>query len=99
MTRREIAAPLTIEEIKKYKRELSDFSRFNQRIDVSNSRTVFKRWKKNPSAKKNLEKTIPLNRVGKPADISNTVMFLLSDQSNYITGTEFIVDGGITAKP
>ena len=36
---------------------------------------------------------------GKPADISNTVMFLLSDQSNYITGTEFIVDGGITAKP
>ena len=58
-----------------------------------------KRWKKNPSAKKNLEKTIPLNRVGKPADISNTVMFLLSDQSNYITGTEFIVDGGITAKP
>ena len=58
-----------------------------------------KRWKKNPSAKKNLEKTIPLNRVGKPADISNAVMFLLSDQSNYITGTEFIVDGGITAKP
>ena len=39
---------ITIEEIKKYKRELSDFSRFNQRIDVSNSRTVFKRWKKNP---------------------------------------------------
>ena len=58
-----------------------------------------KRWKKNPSAKKNLEKTIPLNRVGKPVDISNTVMFLLSDQSNYITGTEFIVDGGITARP
>tara|TARA_E500000331_G_scaffold283305_1_gene277204 strand:+ start:342 stop:1097 length:756 start_codon:yes stop_codon:yes gene_type:complete len=58
-----------------------------------------KRWKKNPSARKFLEKIIPLKRVGKPTDISNTVLFLLSDQSNYITGTEIIVDGGITAKP
>ena len=58
-----------------------------------------KRWKKKPSAKKNLEKIIPLNRVGKPSDISNTIMFLLSDQANYITGTEIIVDGGITSKP
>ena len=58
-----------------------------------------KRWKKNVSAKRRLEKIIPLNRVGKPIDISNTIMFLLSDQSNYITGTEIIIDGGITAKP
>ena len=58
-----------------------------------------KRWKKKPSAKKKLEKVIPLKRVGKPTDISNSIMFLLSDQANYITGTEIIVDGGITAKP
>ncbi len=58
-----------------------------------------KRWRKNMSAKKKLEKMIPLNRVGKPADISNAIMFLLSDQSNYITGTEVIIDGGFTAKP
>lgn len=57
------------------------------------------RWKKNPQAKKNLEKFIPLNKVGKPEDISNASLFLLSDQANYITGTELIVDGGITAKP
>ena len=57
------------------------------------------RWKKNPTAKKNLEKFIPLNRVGKPEDISNASIFLLSDQANYITGTELIVDGGITSKP
>ena len=57
------------------------------------------RWKKNPKAKKNLEKFIPLNRVGRPKDISNASMFLLSDQANYITGTELIVDGGITSKP
>jgi NAD(P)-dependent dehydrogenase (short-subunit alcohol dehydrogenase family) len=57
------------------------------------------RWKKNPKVKKNLEKSIPLRRVGKPEDISNTCMFLLSDQANYITGVEIIVDGGITSKP
>ena len=58
-----------------------------------------KRWKKKPSTKKNLEKAIPLKRVGKPTDISNSIMFLLSEQANYITGTEIVVDGGITAKP
>ena len=58
-----------------------------------------KRWKKNPKTKKNLEKFIPLQKVGKPEDISNACMFLLSEQSNYITGTEIIVDGGITSKP
>ena len=57
------------------------------------------RWKKNPKAKKKLEKFIPLNRVGKPKDISNASIFLLSDQASYITGTELIVDGGITSKP
>ena len=57
------------------------------------------RWKKNPKSKKNLEKFIPLKKVGKPEDIANASMFLLSDQANYITGTELIVDGGITSKP
>ena len=58
-----------------------------------------KRWKKKPSVKRNLAKLIPLKRVGKPTDISNLIMFLLSEQANYITGTEIIIDGGITAKP
>ena len=57
------------------------------------------RWKKNPKAKKNLEKFIPLNRVVRPQDISNASIFLLSDQADYITGTEIIVDGGLTSKP
>ena len=58
-----------------------------------------KRWKKNPKAKKNLANFIPLKRIGKPEDIANTILFLLSDQSQYITGTEIIVDGGVTSKP
>ena len=58
-----------------------------------------KRWKKKPSSKKNLQKIIPMKKVGKPDDIANGIMFLLSDQSQYITGTELIIDGGLTAKP
>ena len=57
------------------------------------------RWKKNPHLKKQLAKSIPLQRIGKPQDIANTILFLLSDEGNYITGTEIIVDGGVTAKP
>ena len=55
--------------------------------------------KKSKSTKKKLKKFIPLNKVGKPQDISNASMFLLSDQASFITGTELIVDGGITSKP
>ena len=38
----------------------------------------------------------PLGRVGKPQDIAYGVLFLASDSSNYITGTELVIDGGIT---
>ena len=58
-----------------------------------------KRWEKNPKLKKELEKSIPLKRVGKPNDIADGILFLLSDSSKYITGTELIIDGGVTAKP
>ena len=37
-----------------------------------------------------------LGKLGKPIDIANTAMFLLSDRSSYITGQIFRVDGGIT---
>ncbi len=57
------------------------------------------RWKKNPKAKKQLTKMIPLQRIGKPNDIANTILFLLSNEGSYITGTEITVDGGLTAKP
>jgi len=58
-----------------------------------------KRWKTNPKAKKDLSKIIPLQRVGDPADIANSTIFLLSDESSFITGTELIIDGGLRAKP
>ena len=46
--------------------------------------------------RKSVLEGIPLNRIGKPEDIANMVLFLASDLSNYITGQVFIVDGGMT---
>lgn len=40
----------------------------------------------------------PAGRVGKPEDIASLVAFLLSDKAGFITGAEFIVDGGMTRK-
>ena len=38
---------------------------------------------------------IPLNRLGEPADIAEAALFLLSDQSSYITGQILHPDGGV----
>lgn len=35
-----------------------------------------------------------LQRIGKPEEIANTVLFLASDKASFINGTEFLVDGG-----
>ena len=57
------------------------------------------RWKKNPKAKKQLSRMIPLQRIGRPKDVANTILFLLSNEGSYITGTEITVDGGLTSRP
>ena len=40
----------------------------------------------------------PLKRIGEPADIGALVAFLASDEARYRTGTEIVIDGGITAR-
>ena len=41
-------------------------------------------------------KVIPLGRIGQPEEVAETVLFLASDRSAYITGADIVVDGGYT---
>jgi NAD(P)-dependent dehydrogenase (short-subunit alcohol dehydrogenase family) len=40
---------------------------------------------------------IPIGRFGEAKEIARAALFLVSDDASYVTGTEFLVDGGITA--
>jgi NAD(P)-dependent dehydrogenase (short-subunit alcohol dehydrogenase family) len=43
-------------------------------------------------------KALPLGRLGMPADIANAVLFLASEESAWVTGSELVVDGGDIAR-
>ena len=43
--------------------------------------------------------TVPLKRMGMPDDLTGLALFLASDSSDWITATNFNVDGGITGNP
>jgi NAD(P)-dependent dehydrogenase (short-subunit alcohol dehydrogenase family) len=50
-----------------------------------------------PDARGQLEATVPLRRLGEPADIARVVRFLCCDESAYVHGAAVVVDGGVTA--
>ena len=61
-------------------------------IDAGMSEPIYN----DPDIRERRSQRVPLGRLGTAADVAGTVMFLLSDQAAYITGTELLVDGGVT---
>lgn len=48
---------------------------------------------------KEMTAKVPLGRLGEPEDVANGILFLASDESSYITGSELVIDGGCAINP
>jgi NAD(P)-dependent dehydrogenase (short-subunit alcohol dehydrogenase family) len=48
-------------------------------------------------ARARMREAIPLRRLGTAADVAALCVYLLSDESAFVTGAEFVIDGGLTA--
>ena len=54
---------------------------------------------KNPEAvRQRLMNDIPVGRMGRPEEVAGLCVYLLSDEAGFITGADFPIDGGLTAK-
>jgi 3(or 17)beta-hydroxysteroid dehydrogenase len=49
-------------------------------------------------ARARMTRDIPLGRMGKPTEVADLCIYLLSDEAAFVTGAEFAIDGGLTAK-
>jgi NAD(P)-dependent dehydrogenase (short-subunit alcohol dehydrogenase family) len=51
-----------------------------------------------PGARDEAAAATPIRRIGTVDDIANGVLFLASDESSFMTGSEMVIDGGWTAQ-
>lgn len=49
------------------------------------------------SARARLEAQIPLRRLGRAGEVADMIVYLASDEAAFVTGAEFVIDGGLTA--
>jgi 3(or 17)beta-hydroxysteroid dehydrogenase len=49
-------------------------------------------------ARERLAASVPLGRFGTPAEVAELCVYLLADESAFVTGAEFVLDGGLTAQ-
>ncbi|MCH7842386.1 MAG: SDR family oxidoreductase, partial [Chloroflexi bacterium] len=52
----------------------------------------------NPNIHEERVAKTPLGRMGQPEDIAAGILYLASDESSFVTGSELVIDGGMTAQ-
>jgi 3(or 17)beta-hydroxysteroid dehydrogenase len=67
-------------------------------IEGPMAEALFKTVPNPAEVKARMERQIPLQRFGKPSEVADLIVYLLSDESVFVTGAEFVIDGGLTAQ-
>jgi NAD(P)-dependent dehydrogenase (short-subunit alcohol dehydrogenase family) len=67
-------------------------------IDTSMQAREFGRTSDPEKTRRAYDKIYPMGRIGKPEEVAQLVLFLASDRSSFITGTPFLIDGGLFAQ-
>ncbi|MGO3402840.1 MAG: glucose 1-dehydrogenase [Staphylococcus equorum] len=78
----------------------SDLSPYNIRVNSVHPGVIQTPMIEQEGVKEAVEefaKTIPMRRIALTEEVSNMVIFLASDDASYSTGSEFVIDGGLTA--
>ncbi len=65
-------------------------------ICPGHTETPLTAYLQDPEIKKGRSEVTPVGRVGQPEDIASGVLFLLSDEADYITAAQLSIDGGLT---
>jgi glucose 1-dehydrogenase len=81
------------QEVAKHKIRVNSVAPGAIRTDINRSA-----WS-TPEALRKLLELIPYGRIGEPEDVANAVVWLCSDESDYVTGTTLFIDGGMTLYP
>ncbi len=76
-----------------------EWARQKIRVNVicpGHTETPLTAYLQDPEIKRGRSEVTPWGRVGQPVDIANGILFLLSDEADYITATRLDIDGGLT---
>ena len=65
-------------------------------VDTNLLDDLYEKYGKETAIEK-LSRQIPLGKIGEPNDVAYAVLYLASDESKFVTGTEIRIDGGISA--